>query len=93
MKIQYSAEAIEGLIRLRDFIEIKNPNAALRIARSLRKGILQLKTFPYLGNEVELAPDPKSIRDLCIGNYVVRYLVNTKDIYILRVWHQKENRL
>ena len=93
MKIQYSPEAIEDLIRLRAFIEIKNPNAASRSAKSLIKGISQLKTFPYLGIEVELAPDPKMIRDLYIGNYVARYLIHTKDIYILRVWHQKENHL
>ena len=93
MKIQYSPEAIEDLIRLRAFIETKNPNAASRIAKSLIKGISQLKSFPYLGVEVELAPDPKMIRDLIIGYYVVRYLIHTNDIYILRVWHQKENRL
>ena len=93
MKIQYLPEAIEDLIRLRAFIEIKNPNAASRIAKSLKKGISQLKAYPYLGIEVELAPDPKMIRDLYIGNYVARYLIYTKDIYILRVWHQKENHL
>lgn len=93
MKIQYSPEAIEDLIRLREFIEIKNPNAASRIAKAIIKGISQLKAFPHMGNEVELAPNPKTIRDLYIGNYIVRYLVNAKDIYILRVWHHKENRL
>jgi len=93
MNIQYSPEAIEDLIRLREFIEIKNPNAASRIAKSLKKGISQLMAFPYLGLEVEMAPDPKTIRDLIIGSYVARYLIHTKDIYILRVWHQKENRL
>lgn len=93
MKIQYSPEAIEDLIRLREFIEIKNPNAASRIAKSLKKGISQLKAFPYMGNEVELAPDPKVIRDLYIGKYMARYLIHSNDIYILRIWHQKENRL
>ncbi len=84
MKIQYSPEAIGDLIRIREFIEIKNPNAASRIAKSL---------FPYLGNEVELAPDPKVIRDLYIGKYMARYLLHSNDIYILRIWHQKESRL
>jgi len=93
MRIQYSPEAIEDLIRLREFIKAKNPKAASRYAKSLKKGISQLKTFPFLGIEVEMAPDPKMIRDLIIGNYVARYLLHTKDIYILRVWHQKENRL
>jgi addiction module RelE/StbE family toxin len=93
MKLSYAKEAIDDLIRLREFIEKKNPAAAQRIAKSLQKGISQLKTFPYIGVEVELAPDPETIRDLIIGNYVVRYLIHSKQIYILRIWHHKEERL
>ena len=93
MKVSYSREAIGDLIRLREFIAIKNPQAAQKIARSIKKGISQLKTFPYLGVEVELAPNPEIIRDLIIGNYIARYLVHSKQIYILRIWHHKEERL
>ncbi len=93
MKISYSPESIGDLIRLREFIEIKNPSAAQKIAASIYKGISQLKTFPYLGVEVELAPNPEMIRDLIIGSYIVRYLIYSKQIYILRVWHHKEERL
>ena len=88
MKVSYSPEAVDDLIRLREFIAIKNPQAAQRIARSIQKGIAQLKTFPYLGVEVEPAPNPEIIRDLIIGNYITRYLIHTKQIYILRIWHE-----
>lgn len=93
MKLSYSHEAIGDLIRLREFIASKNPDAAQKIAKSIRKGISQLKTFPYLGVRVERAPDPEMIRDLVIGNYIARYLVHQKHVYILRVWHHKEDRL
>ena len=93
MKLLYSYEAIGDLIRLREFIESKNPQAAQKVAEAIRKGISQLKTFPYLGVEVELAPDPEMIRDLIIGNYIARYLIHEKQIVILRVWHHKEERL
>ena len=53
MKITYSQEAIADLIRLREFIAIKNPQAAQKVAKSIQKGISQLKTFPYLGIKVE----------------------------------------
>ncbi|MCK5354007.1 MAG: type II toxin-antitoxin system RelE/ParE family toxin [Methyloprofundus sp.] len=33
------------------------------------------------------------VRDLIIGNYIARYLIRSKKIDILRVWHHKENRL
>ncbi len=92
MKISYTPEAIRDLIRLRQFIEQKNPQAAKRIADAIRKGIKQLKTFPNIGVEVEEAPNPEILRDLILGNYIVRYLLKTKEILILRVWYHKENR-
>jgi len=83
MKFLYSHEAISDLIRLREFIATKNLEAAQKIAKSIRKGIAQLKTSPFLGVELELAPDPEMIRDLIIGNYIVRYLIHQKQVYIL----------
>ena len=50
MKLLYSHEAIADLIRLREFIATKNPQAAQKIAGSIRKGISQLKTFPRQGS-------------------------------------------
>ncbi len=93
MKLSYSREAVSDLIRLRTFIASKNPEAAQKIARLIQKGITQLKTSPYLGVEVELAPNPEMIRDLIVGNYIARYLIHQKHAYILRVWHHKEERL
>ena len=91
MKVSYSEESIKDLIRLRKFIEIKNPSAAHRASVSIKKGISQLKEFPRIGVKVESAPDPDIIRDLIIGNYLARYLITDSVIYILRVWHHKEN--
>ncbi|MCK5479293.1 MAG: type II toxin-antitoxin system RelE/ParE family toxin [Methylococcales bacterium] len=93
MKISYTPESIDDLKRLREFIEVKNPLSAQHVAVSILKGISQLKQFPYLGIEVQFAPNPEMVRDLIIGNYIVRYLVRPKRIDILRVWHHKENRL
>jgi len=93
MKITYTPEAINDLIRLREFIEDKNPQAAQRIAKALIKGIKQLKKFPLTGVEVEEAPDPEMVRDLIIRSYIARYLVHKDEVHILRVWHHKELRL
>lgn len=92
MNIRYSREAVEDLHRLREFIEVKNPRAAQKAASTLLKGIAQLKSFPVLGTKVDRAPDPELVRDLVIGNYLARYLVHGKEIYVLRIWHQKEDR-
>lgn len=92
MTIRYSPEAVEDLRRLRAFIEEKNPAAARKAASTLIQGIDQLKAFPMLGTKVVRAPDPESARDLVIGNYLARYLVHGEDTYVLRIWHQKEDR-
>lgn len=93
MKISYTPESIDDFKRLRAFIEVKNPLAAQRTATSILKGISQLKMFPYLGVEVQQAPNPEIIRDLIIGHYIARYLIRSRKIEILRVWHHREERL
>lgn len=90
MKINYSPESIRDLIRLREFIELKNPAAAERISSELLAGIGKLKIFPKMGLPVRRAPDPEVIRDLFIGQYTIRYLASGQDIFVLRVWHGKE---
>ncbi len=90
MNLLYSEDAIQDLIRLREFIEIKNPLAAQRVAASIKKGISRLKEFPRLGVKVASAPDPDVVRDLIIGDYLARYLITKQMIFILRIWHHKE---
>ena len=92
MRLGYSQEAVDDLARLREFIAEKNPEAAARIAKRLVGGIEKLKAFPSLGRPVEKAPEPERVRDLFLGNYVVRYLVLEQSVLILRVWHQREER-
>ncbi len=91
MNLRFSPESIDDLIRLREFIEDKNPAAAQRIANDLLLGLEKLKVFPEIGLEVERAFEPQRIRDLFIGNYTVRYLVGDGEIVVLRIWHGKED--
>ncbi|MBT4287568.1 MAG: type II toxin-antitoxin system RelE/ParE family toxin [Deltaproteobacteria bacterium] len=90
MKIIYTPEAVDDLLRLREFIEIKNPKAASRIATSLQIGIKKLKTFPNLGADVK-EDESGLIKDLILGDYIVRYLPLKEVIHILRIWHHKED--
>jgi len=90
MKINYTLDSINDLKRLREFIEVKNPTAAQRIANELLSGIEKLKVFPKIGLPVGHAQNPEIIRDLYTGHYAVRYLISSKSIFILRIWHEKE---
>ncbi len=91
MNVRYTPEAINDLKRLRGFIAEKNPLAAQRIANELLTGIEKLKIFPRMGIGVARAPDPEIVRDLFVGQYTVRYLLSEAEIFILRIWHDKEN--
>ncbi len=91
MNLRFTPEAVEDLVRLRTFIEEKNPTAAQRIAKDLLLGMEKLKVFPEIGLKVERAFEPQRIRDLFVGNYIVRYLIGDREIVVLRTWRGKEN--
>lgn len=92
MKLIYSEEAVEDLVRLRAFTAEKDPLAAARIATELIARLENLRLFPTSGRAVESAPNPKSIRDAIFGKYVIRYTTHTEAVVILRIWHHYENR-
>ncbi|MFC3851404.1 type II toxin-antitoxin system RelE/ParE family toxin [Salinispirillum marinum] len=91
MKIRYSPESVEDLSRVVEFVEAKNPFAARRIAIDIQEAFDKLKQFPKIGLPVLKSSDPELVRDLYIGNYMARYLITDEIIYILRIWHHKEN--
>ncbi|HCS65622.1 MAG TPA: plasmid stabilization protein [Cellvibrio sp.] len=92
MTLIYSAEALEDLVRLRDFIAEHNPQAATRIAQQLLQRIEHLRNFPMIGINVTQAPVAGSVKDFVFGNYLVRYAVQPDSLCILRIWHHLENK-
>lgn len=91
MRLEYTDKAIGDLVRLRQFIEEHDPQAANRMAARLAEGIALLREQPQLGYPVALAPDPESVRDLVLREYIVRYATTNNRILILRVWHHRED--
>lgn len=92
MNLVYTDDAVEDLYRLREFIEVHNPQAAQRISAELIKGITILSEHPKMGHSVPKAPNPEIIRDLIIGDYIIRYILSKNAIAILRIWHHGEDR-
>ena len=90
MRLIFSRAAVLDLIRLREFIAMHNPGAAKRVSRRLRGAINNLVNNPQIGRP---APDfPGEVRELIFGKYIARYEVRTHSLYILRIWHGKEDR-
>ncbi len=90
MKLVFSRAAVGDLARLRAFIAQNNPEAAARISDKLRKSIHNLIAAPRIGRPV--LDMPGEIRELIVGKYVVRYEIRQQVLYVLRIWHGKENR-
>ena len=94
MKLIYSPESVQDLIRLREFIAQNNPSTANRIATELVTRIEKLRLFPEIGRLID-QPQVKSqssIRDFSFGNYIVRYISHMNSLTILRIWHHYESR-
>ncbi len=90
MKLIFSRAAVDDLVILRYFIAQHSPEAAQRVAQRLRGAIQRLVGTPQIGRPV--ANMPGEIRELIFGKYMVRYEVRQEDLYILRIWHGKEDR-
>ena len=90
MKLVFSRAAVSDLVRLREFIAVHNPAAAQRVAARLRVAISRLTDSPQVGRPVEDLSG--EIRELIFGKYVVRYQVLQTSVYILKIWHGRENR-
>ena len=85
--------AVKDLVRLRKFIQDKNPSAAQRAASKIKEGAVILTTNPDSGRPVD---GLSSFREILIpfgaGNYVLRYREDNFTIVVVRVWHSKEER-
>ncbi|WP_286271255.1 type II toxin-antitoxin system RelE/ParE family toxin [Thalassotalea hakodatensis] len=92
-EVVWLPDAVTDLMRLRKFIQEKNPNAAKRAASKIKEGALTLMSNPESGRPVE---GLSSFREILIpfgtGNYVLRYREENITIAVVRVWHSKEER-
>lgn len=93
MKLVYSEDAVTDLVRLRAFIAEKDLLTAARVATELIARIENLRLWPAMGRAVELAPEPKAIRDAIFGKYLIRYTTHTEAVIILRIWQHYEDRV
>lgn len=85
MIVTYTERARRDLVRLREFIQAKNPTAAANASRQLKQNIDALIDQPFLGSIIEELED---FRELVARNYIVRYRVFPDEIVILNIWHE-----
>ncbi|MBP1152555.1 type II toxin-antitoxin system RelE/ParE family toxin [Methylocaldum sp. RMAD-M] len=90
--LKWSPAAQRDVVRLREFIEPHNPDAARRAAESLKKAAKLLMTHPGIGKRLEGRDDRELFVPFGQRGYVIRYRLDGDDIVILRIWHSLEDR-
>jgi len=91
MKIQWTSRASSDLARLHEHLSPIAPEAAARVVQRLAHAPDRLLDYPRIGEKLE-AYGPREIRRIIVGNYEMRYEIVPGTIYILRLWHCRENR-
>lgn len=91
MKLQWTARARGDLVRLHAFLAKSDPRAAARAVRGLVSAPVRLARLPRLGERLEEF-SPREVRRWLVGSYEVRYEVRGRILYVLRLWHVREDR-
>jgi plasmid stabilization system protein ParE len=91
-RLIWSQPALLDVQRLYRFLTPKNPDAAQRAVRAIRKGVKVLAQQPGIGRPI--ADMPEEFREWIIdfgdSGYVARYRIESDAVTILAVRHQKE---
>lgn len=91
MALQWTSKALSDLVRLHDFLSPIDPHVAVRTVQSLTRALGRLPEHPRIGEKLDQYA-PREVRRVIVGRYEVRYEIADAEIYILRLWHTREDR-
>lgn len=91
MDLQWTEKARSDLARLYEFLASVNPKAAAGVVQRLVAAPARLLEYPRVGEKLDEF-EPREIRRLLIGSYEMRYEIRDSVIYVLRLWHTREER-
>ena len=91
MELKWTNKAHGDLVRLHQFLAPVNPRAAAAVAQALAAAPTRLLDHPRLGERLEEF-SPREVRRILVGQYELRYEIQASTIYVLRIWHAREDR-
>lgn len=68
-----------------------NRSAAARTVQQLTAAPTTLLIPPRIGERLEEF-EPRDVRRILVGHYEMRYEIADSTIYLLRLWHTREDR-
>lgn len=79
------------MTRLYEFLAPVNREAAARTVQALTAAPTSVLANPRIGEKLEEF-DPREVRRILVGHYEMRYEIQESTIYVLRLWHTREDR-
>ncbi len=91
MALKWTSKALWDLARLYEFLAPVDPKAAARTVQLVTSALSRLPDHPRIGEKLEQY-EPREVRRIIVGHYEVRYEIASATIYVLRLWHTREDR-
>ena len=91
MNVRWTSKASSDLVRLHQHLSPVAPDAAARVVQQLAHAPDRLPDYPRIGEKLA-AHEPREVRRIIVGDYELRYEIAGGTIFILRLWHCRENR-
>lgn len=91
MELKWTSKALSDLVRLYEFLTPENKPDAARVVQALTKAPTILLAHRRIGEQL-FEYEPREVRRLLVGHYEMRYEIQDSSLYVLRVWHTREDR-
>lgn len=91
MALRWTRAAYGDLKRIHEFLEPVNPSAAVRAVQAVVTRVRRIPVQPRLGERLSGFGD-RDVRRVLVHKYEIRYEVSGPDIYVLRIFHTREDR-
>ena len=91
MELKWTSKALADLARLYEFLAPVNQSAAARTVQSLTAAPARILEHPRIGEKLEEF-EPREVRRILVGRYEMRYEIKESTLYVLRLWHTREDR-
>jgi plasmid stabilization system protein ParE len=91
MELKWTSKALSELVRLHEFLSPLNKQAGATTVQALTAPPAKLLAQPRIGEKLEEF-EPREVRRIFVGRYEMRYEIQQSTIYVLRLWHTREDR-
>jgi plasmid stabilization system protein ParE len=91
MELKWTNKGLSDLARLLEFLVPVNKAAAIRAVQSLTKAPEQLLANSRIGEKL-FEFERREVRRILVGQYEMRYEIQNETLYVLRLWHTRQER-